>query len=136
MVSMDDDLDWEEQEIDRAFDLSNMIFGAALSAYIGVVLAKEEIATEQVWVLAIILVSLTLFLSNARRLAHCLRGTHDGPLWAIILGLFGSLVAIAILTMRAGLRGDLALAVGVAWIMTLTFLLGSQIARRFLEGTK
>ena len=41
MVSVDND--WEEKEIDRALDLANVVFGAALSAYLGVLLATSEL---------------------------------------------------------------------------------------------
>ncbi|WP_147276156.1 hypothetical protein [Sphingomonas aracearum] len=124
-------LEWEEQEIDRAFDLSNVIFGAALSAYVGVAIARNNLPLNEVWWLVLALFGLSLALFNARELAHILRGTHVGAPKLACFTIVTGLVCAGSAFSRSGFRLDIALAFGTGWFATLIFLLGAHVVRRF-----
>lgn len=123
-------MEWEAQEIDRAFDLCNMIFGAALGGYVGVIIASANLQVGQIWWLCGALVPLGLALFAARELAQILRGAHGGSIlinmgnlaWGSMLSLMGF--------SKSGFRVDVIAAIVVSWLLMLTVLLGMHVLRR------
>ena len=126
-------IDWKKQEIDRAFDLANMVFGAALGAYVGVVVATTGIPVGKVWWLTLGLVGLSMMLNGVRTIAHLLRGTHSGPVWAAIVSAVGGLASASGGTAQSGFRFDIAAALGVGWMGTLLLFLVPTVLRKVYD---
>lgn len=81
----------EEKELDRRIDLVNVVFGAALGGYIGVVMTRENLTLNHSIVLTLVLVITVCLLVAIRNILHLWRGTKSGtwklPLLVLALGL-------------------------------------------------
>jgi hypothetical protein len=90
----------EGAELDRRIDLVNVVFGAALGGYIGVVMTRRDLTLEHSIVLCIVLLITVCLLVAIRSILHVLRGTSRGtwklPMLVVLLGA----------VFFAGLRGD------------------------------
>ena len=84
-------LDEEGAELDRRIDLVNVVFGAALGGYIGVVMTRRDMTAGHEVVLALALIIVTCLLVAIRNFLHVLRGTKSGtwkvPLAVMVLGM-------------------------------------------------
>ncbi|MEO6432633.1 MAG: hypothetical protein ABIO29_01475 [Sphingomicrobium sp.] len=84
-------LDEEGAELDRRIDLVNVVFGAALGGYIGVVMTRHDMTDKHEIVLALALIIVTCLLVAIRNILHVLRGTKSGtwklPLLVMLLGM-------------------------------------------------
>lgn len=82
----------EGEELDRRIDLVNVVFGAALGGYIGVVMTRHDMTTGHEVVLAVALIIVTCLLVAIRNILHLARGTRSGtwklPLLVMMLGMF------------------------------------------------
>lgn len=80
----------EGEELDRRIDLVNVVFGAALGGYIGVVMTRKTLTITHEVVLALSLVIVVCLLVAIRNLLHVLRGTRSGtwkvPALVLVLG--------------------------------------------------
>lgn len=78
------------QELDRRIDLVNVVFGAALGGYIGVVMTRADLTLNHSIVLTVVLVITVCLLVAIRNILHLWRGTTSGtwklPLLVVILG--------------------------------------------------
>ena len=92
--------DGEAAELDRRIDLVNVVFGAALGGYIGVVMTRRDLTIEHSVVLCIVLLITVCLLVAIRSIVHIWRGTSRGtwklPMAVVVLGA----------VFFAGLRGD------------------------------
>jgi hypothetical protein len=90
----------EHAELDRRIDLVNVVFGAALGGYIGVVMTRRDLTLEHSIVLCIVLLITVCLLVAIRSIVHIWRGTSRGtwklPMLVVALGMI----------FFAGLRGD------------------------------
>ena len=90
----------EHAELDRRIDLVNVVFGAALGGYIGVVMTRRDLTLEHSIVLCIVLLITVCLLVAIRSILHVWRGTSRGtwklPMIVVVLGAL----------FFAGLRGD------------------------------
>jgi ABC-type amino acid transport system permease subunit len=90
----------EASELDRRIDLVNVVFGAALGGYIGVVMTRRDLTLEHSIVLCIVLLITVCLLVAIRSILHIWRGTSRGtwklPMLVVALGI----------VFFAGLRGD------------------------------
>ncbi len=81
----------EEKELDRRIDLVNVVFGAALGGYIGVVMTRQDMTLSHSVVLTLVLVITVCLLVAIRNILHLWRGTTSGtwklPLLVVALGL-------------------------------------------------
>ena len=81
----------EEKELDRRIDLVNVVFGAALGGYIGVVMTRKDLTLEHSIVLTLVLVITVCLLVAIRNVLHLWRGTQSGtwklPLLVFVMGL-------------------------------------------------
>ena len=81
----------EGEELDRRIDLVNVVFGAALGGYIGVVMTRHDLTTKHEVVLALALIIVTCLLVAIRNILHLARGTTSGtwklPLMVMALGM-------------------------------------------------
>ena len=78
----------EEKELDRRIDLVNVVFGAALGGYIGVVMTRKDLTLEHSIVLTLVLVITVCLLVAIRNILHLWRGTKSGT-WKLPLLVFG-----------------------------------------------
>jgi len=81
----------EGEELDRHIDLVNVVFGAALGGYIGVVMTRKDLDAHRGLVLTLMLVIVVCLLVAIRNILHVLRGTRSGswrlPALILVLGL-------------------------------------------------
>ena len=81
----------EGEELDRRIDLVNVVFGAALGGYIGVVMTRHDLTTRHEIVLAVSLIIVTCLLVAIPNILHIARGTKSGtwklPLLVMALGM-------------------------------------------------
>ncbi|MGH6659594.1 MAG: hypothetical protein ACREBM_08105, partial [Sphingomicrobium sp.] len=94
------DRERESAELERRIDLVNVVFGAALGGYVGVVMTRKDLTANHSVVLALVLVITVCLLVAIRNILHLWRGTKSGT-WKLPL----SVVALG-LTFFAVVRGD------------------------------
>ena len=90
----------EGEELDRRIDLVNVVFGASLGGYVGVVMTQRDLDVYRGLVLSLLLIIVVCLLVAIRNLIHILRGTRSGS-WKIPAAMF--LLALAFFAM---IRGD------------------------------
>jgi hypothetical protein len=90
----------EGAELDRRIDLVNVVFGAALGGYIGVVMTRKDLTLQHSAVLCLVVLITVCLLVAIRNILHVWRGTSPGtwklPMLVVLLGA----------VFFAGLRGD------------------------------
>jgi cation transport ATPase len=90
MVVREHDRAEEEKELDRRIDLVNVVFGAALGGYIGVVMTRQDLTLNHSIVLTLVLVITVCLLVAIRNILHLWRGTKSGtwklPLLVVMTG--------------------------------------------------
>ena len=117
----------EGEELDRRIDLVNVVFGAALGGYIGVVMTRKTMTSGHEIVLALALIIVVCLLVAIRNLLHVLRGTKSGtwklPAIVLVLGI-GFFVYI---------RGDAYLDLGVlipifiGWVAAFAVVVSAHV---------
>ena len=84
------DITKEAEELDRRIDLVNVVFGAALGGYIGVVMTRKDLTLDHSIVLTLVLLITVCLLVAIRNILHIWRGTTSGtwklPLLVVVLG--------------------------------------------------
>lgn len=85
------DLKSEAEELDRRIDLVNVVFGAALGGYIGVVMTRKDLTLDHSVVLTLVLLITVCLLVAVRNILHIWRGTTSGtwklPMLVVVLGI-------------------------------------------------
>ena len=80
----------EGAELDRRIDLVNVVFGAALGGYIGVVMTRRDLTLDHSIVLCLVLLITVCLLVAIRNILHVWRGTASGswklPMLVVVLG--------------------------------------------------
>jgi len=117
----------EGEELDRRIDLVNVVFGAALGGYIGVVMTRHDLTTKHEIVLAVALIIVTCLLVAIRNILHLARGTVSGT-WKVPV-----LVMVMGMAFFAYIRGDQYLDMGVlipifiGWIVAFIVVVSAHI---------
>ena len=117
----------EGNELDRRIDLVNVVFGAALGGYIGVVITRRDMTTNHEITLALSLIIVTCLLVAIRNILHVLRGTQSGT-WKLPL-----LVMVLGVGFFAYIRGDQYLDMGVllpifiGWIIAFVVVVTAHV---------
>ena len=106
----------EGEELDRRIDLVNVVFGAALGGYIGVVMTQRDLDAYRGLVLSLLLVIVVCMLVAIRNIIHILRGTRSGS-WKLPALIF--VVAIVFFLL---IRGDTYLDIAVLVPITIGWL--------------
>jgi uncharacterized membrane protein YhhN len=114
------DRDWEEQEVDRRFDVINLVFGAALGAYVGIVLAKPGIRLSEIAGLTIFLVSLASGLQAIRTLLHVTRGTQTSPIWASVVSTAATAIVAFFVFYKNNFNLTVIVALLIGWVAALS----------------
>ena len=117
----------EGVELDRRIDLVNVVFGAALGGYIGVVMTRRDLTLEHSIVLCIVLLMTVCLLVAIRSILHIWRGTSRGtwklPMLVVLLGAI----------FFAGLRGDsyldlaVLIPIFIGWVMSFAVVVSAHI---------
>ena len=117
----------EGVELDRRIDLVNVVFGAALGGYIGVVMTRRDLTLEHSIVLCIVLLMTVCLLVAIRSMLHIWRGTSRGtwklPMVVVVLGAI----------FFAGLRGDTYLDLAVlipifiGWVISFGVVVSAHV---------
>ena len=117
----------EREELDRRIDMVNVVFGAALGGYIGVVMTHRGMTEGHELVLATALIIVVCLLVATRNLVHVLRGTRSGS-WKLPAA--GLVLGIAFF---AYIRGDTYLDLSVllpilaGWIIGFAVVVSSHV---------
>ena len=125
----------EGAEVDRRIDLVNVVFGAALGGYIGVVMTRADLTINHSIVLTLVLVITVCLLVAIRTALHLWRGTTSGT-WKLPL-----LVLAFGLAFFAYVRGDAYLDLAVlipifiGWVMAFAVVVSTpMLARKSDDG--
>ena len=117
----------EGAELDRRIDLVNVVFGAALGGYIGVVMTRRDLTLEHSVVLCIVLLITVCLLVAIRSILHIWRGTSRGT-WKLPLVVVGLGIGFF-----AGLRGDTYLDLAVlipifiGWLIAFAVVIAAHV---------
>lgn len=107
----------ERAELDRRIDLVNVVFGAALGGYVGVVMTRRDLSLDHSIVLTIVLIVAVCLLVACRNLLHVIHGTKTGS-W-ILPAVVMTLGIGAFLWMRGDSYLDFAVLapIGIGWVV-------------------
>jgi hypothetical protein len=117
----------EGEELDRRIDLVNVVFGAALGGYIGVVMTQRDLDVYRGLVLSILLIIVVCLLVAIRNVIHILRGTRSGS-WKVPTVIF-----VLALIFFALIRGDtyldisVLLPISIGWIFAFIVVVASHV---------
>jgi hypothetical protein len=117
----------EALELDRRIDLVNVVFGAALGGYIGVVMTRRDLTLEHSIVLCVVLLITVCLLVAIRSILHVWRGTSRGtwklPMLVVLLGI----------GFFAGLRGDsfldlaVLIPIFIGWVLAFAVVVSAHV---------
>ena len=117
----------EGVELDRRIDLVNVVFGAALGGYIGVVMTRRDLTLEHSIVLCIVLLITVCLLVAIRSILHIWRGTSRGT-WKLpmLVVLFG---AVFFVRLRGDTYLDLAVLIPIfiGWVISFAVVVSAHI---------
>ena len=122
----------DEEESRLEFDTINLVFGAALSAYVGVILSRGDLSNAQLSKLVIILSSLVTFILGIKAVY---RSLLDQPYvglkwpWNLVLVLISGAV-IQILAFSLPLGGNEFSFLFRGWLLVYALVLGVSVVRR------
>jgi hypothetical protein len=117
----------EGEELDRRIDLVNVVFGAALGGYIGVVMTQRDLDVYRGLVLSILLIIVVCMLVAIRNIIHILRGTRSGS-WKL-----PALIFVMALIFFALIRGDTYLdmtvlvPIVIGWLFAFVVIVSSHV---------
>ena len=117
----------EAAELDRRIDLVNVVFGAALGGYIGVVMTRRDLTLEHSIVLCLVLLITVCLLVAIRSIVHIWRGTSRGtwklPMLVVFLGVL----------FFAGIRGDsfldlaVLIPIFIGWVLAFAVVVSAHV---------
>jgi hypothetical protein len=117
----------EGEELDRRIDLVNVVFGAALGGYIGVVMTQRDLDVYRGLVLSVLLIIVVCMLVAIRNVIHILRGTKSGS-WKVPAGIF-----VLALTFFGSIRGDtyldmsVLIPIAIGWLFAFVVVVSSHV---------
>ena len=117
----------EGEELDRRIDLVNVVFGAALGGYIGVVMTQRDLDVYRGLVLSLLLIIVVCMLVAIRNLIHILRGTRSGS-WKV-----PALIFVLAMAFFGLIRGDtyldiaVLLPIAIGWIFAFVVVVSSHV---------
>ena len=117
----------EGLELDRRIDLVDVVFGAALGGYIGVVMTRRDLTVEHSIVLCIVLLITVCLLVAIRSILHIWRGTSRGT-WKLpmLVVLFG---AVFFVRLRGDTYLDLAVLIPIfiGWVTAFAVVVSAHV---------
>jgi uncharacterized integral membrane protein len=117
----------EGEELDRRIDLVNVVFGAALGGYIGVVMTQKSLDVHRGLVLSLMLIIVVCLLVAIRNILHVLRGTKSGS-WKLPAGIM-LLGMIFFYFVRGDTYLDISVLVPIAigWIFAFVVVVSAHV---------
>jgi hypothetical protein len=120
-------LEDEGEELDRRIDLVNVVFGAALGGYIGVVMTQRDLDVYRGLVLSILLVIVVCLLVAIRNLIHILRGTRSGS-WKVPAMIFAlATVFFALIRGDTYLDMEVLVPIAIGWMFAFVVVVSSHV---------
>ncbi len=117
----------EGEELDRRIDLVNVVFGAALGGYIGVVMTQRDLDAYRGLVLSLLLIIVVCMLVAIRNLIHILRGTKSGS-WKVPASIFVlALVFFALIRGDTYLDIEVLVPITIGWIFAFIIVVSSHV---------
>jgi hypothetical protein len=117
----------EGVELDRRIDLVNVVFGAALGGYIGVVMTQRDLDVYRGLVLSVLLIIVVCLLVAIRNLIHILRGTRSGS-WKVPATIFVlALVFFVLIRGDTYLDIEVLLPITIGWIFAFIIVVSSHV---------
>jgi|SRR5690349_1337356 hypothetical protein len=117
----------EGEELDRRIDLVNVVFGAALGGYIGVVMTQRDLDVYRGLVLSLLLIIVVCMLVAIRNLIHILRGTRSGT-WKVPAAIFVlALVFFALIRGDTYLDVEVLVPIAVGWLFAFIVVISSHV---------
>jgi hypothetical protein len=117
----------EGEELDRRIDLVNVVFGAALGGYIGVVMTQRDLDVYRGLVLSLLLIIVVCMLVAIRNVIHILRGTKSGT-WKV-----PAMIFVIALIFFGSIRGDtyldisVLIPIAIGWLFALVVVVSSHV---------
>ena len=117
----------EGEELDRRIDLVNVVFGAALGGYIGVVMTQRNLDVYRGLVLSLLLIIVVCLLVAIRNLIHILRGTRSGT-WKVPAAIFVlALVFFALIRGDTYLDVEVLVPIAIGWLFAFVVVICSHV---------
>jgi hypothetical protein len=117
----------EGEELDRRIDLVNVVFGAALGGYIGVVMTQRNLDVYRGLVLSLLLIIVVCLLVAIRNLIHILRGTRSGT-WKVPAAIFVlALVFFALIRGDTYLDVEVLVPIAIGWLFAFVVVISSHV---------
>jgi hypothetical protein len=117
----------EGEELDRRIDLVNVVFGAALGGYIGVVMTQRNLDVYRGLVLSILLIIVVCLLVAIRNLIHILRGTRSGS-WKVPALIFAlATMFFAVIRGDTYLDVEVLLPIAIGWMFAFVVVVSSHV---------
>ena len=117
----------ESEELDRRIDLVNVVFGAALGGYIGVVMIQRNLDIYRGVVLSLLLIIVVCMLVAIRNLIHILRGTRSGS-WKVPAAIFVlAMVFFALIRGDTYLDIEVLLPIAIGWVFAFVVVVSSHV---------
>ncbi len=117
----------EGEELDRRIDLVNVVFGAALGGYIGVVMTQRDLDVYRGLVLSLLLIIVVCMLVAIRNIIHILRGTKSGT-WKV-----PAIIFVIALIFFGSIRGDtyldisVLIPIAIGWLFAFVVVVSSHV---------
>ena len=117
----------EGEELDRRIDLVNVVFGAALGGYIGVVMTRRDLDVYRGLVLSVMLIIVVCMLVAVRNIIHIIRGTRSGS-WKLPALIFAlALVFFAVIRGDTYLDMTVLVPIVIGWLFAFVVIVSSHV---------
>ncbi|MES2119003.1 MAG: hypothetical protein V4513_00315 [Pseudomonadota bacterium] len=117
----------EGEELDRRIDLVNVVFGAALGGYIGVVMTQRDLDAYRGLVLSLLLIIVVCMLVAIRSLIHILRGTRSGSLKVPATIFLVAVVFFALVRGDTYLDMAVLVPIAIGWVFAFVVVVSSHV---------
>jgi hypothetical protein len=117
----------EGEELDRRIDLVNVVFGAALGGYIGVVMTQRDLDVYRGLVLSLLLIIVVCMLVAIRNVIHMLRGTKSGS-WKVPVIIFAlALIFFGMIRGDTYLDISVLVPISIGWLFAFVVVVSSHV---------
>ena len=117
----------EGEELDRRIDLVNVVFGAALGGYIGVVMTQRDLDVYRGLVLSLLLIIVVCMLVAIRNVIHILRGTKSGS-WKVPVIIFAlALIFFGVIRGDTYLDISVLVPISIGWLFAFVVVVSSHV---------
>ncbi len=119
--------DQEVTELDVRIDIVNVVFGAALGGYIGVVMTRGTMDIHRSIVLSIALFVIVSMLVAMRSLLHVLRGTRLGSWKPSLAVCVAGLFLFFLMRSNSYLDMGVLVPISIAWLLAIVAVVVAHV---------